>query len=476
MSKVKGKSKRGWIIALAVTIVISVAGLLAYRSIGALRIIPVTQQQIDAISGNDLVWKQPPNTNTVSREDLIRLSKDPLVTEVTGFLTPPVSPGIHKGRIRESWRVTDKLLSLIADKSIEIPDSISRIDKVYSDFINRAGSTMGWQSTRRMLAKFLGAQIGLEVELKDGSRCLKACLNALKFDELQYRTPVTDEIDYLVRMAVDSIILAAIDKAVNAGVFNADQLEKLYDSIRPATENDSGLADCQLFEWSHLTTPFICLIRSTKDLRDLSRVSLSGLDDSEEGIDQSYLECGELDAPATLRMAAELTRAHIANCDRPWSAQDHAADRKLEVMTKKIPEAPNLKTDDNWFKQTWEKSKFRAKMAALPNSLGLSLLTIALPIDAGEPSFRDRTIREADRLTILIQLYKQLKKKLPAKLSDLEPLSGKRPFPRDLFSGGPFLYDPVRNIFWSVNKNGIDDGGVGGPSRFGGPDMVFALP
>jgi hypothetical protein len=54
---------------------------------------------------------------------------------------------------------------------------------------------------------------------------------------------------------------------------------------------------------------------------------------------------------------------------------------------------------------------------------------------------------------ILFHIYKKTHgNALPSSLDDLKPLC-KGTFPRDMYSGKPFVYEPAKRTFWSVGKS-----------------------
>jgi hypothetical protein len=461
------RGKRGWIVVGLVVVCLGIAAMFFVRGFGGVHFVPITRAQIDAINGQDLKWVGPVQTKTITAAELGELGKGIRYSDFSGYSYPARPWAESKDKIRATVPVTDKLLTLIANKEIAIPP-----DKVFDPMDGGAvdfPSFAQWKA----VAKLIAAQIGLEAELGDRDRCFKACMAGLAYDNFLVRSPITEIIDYLVRVAVSAILLTAVEKAASSGVFTAAQLEVLYSQISPAATSDAMLASAMLYEWDHR---HVSLLSSLK-ARDVNiMVSSSTGRHAEDGVEDSYLECGELDMPATVAQAARILRVRLKNCALPWDRQDLSANREVAAIDAKLPPVPELQSGDNWLKQTWEKSKYRAKMRALPNSIGLQLVSMVSSLDCAEGSFRNRTAREGHRLSLLIELYRQTHGgQLPPDLASLHPLSRKLPFPIDLFGGGDFHYSPGRRMFWSVGKDGVDSGGVMGSNRYNGPDMVFSL-
>jgi hypothetical protein len=476
MAKAKPRGKTGWIIGVSVGVVGAITGALIYRGVGTLRITPVTQAQVQAINGEDLKWIPPTTENTVDPSVLAELASRQEVVDVIHLLYPKQSLPDHKEQIRATWPVTQQLGKLTTQKRLAIPnyylENLSHADVIAQS----SDSALKTNSAFKSLAKLLSVQIGLETDLGNGPRCYDACLAAIEYDDLFRRSPSLGIIDYLVREAVSAIVLTAVDNAAASRVLTAEQLQTLYARLAPAQNVDSALVDALVFEWNHETIPLLNDMSSVKGLTDHYR-DYSLAMDTDTGGDPSYLACGELDAPATLEKAAQFQRVRIANCARSWKAQDTSVTSEIAAIEKKLPQAPILKGSDGWLSQAWAKSSYRARMSSIRNSLGLQFMTLAVALDVSEISFRNRTQRESHRLMLLFALYAKLHHgALPAGLSDLQPLSGRQPFPHDLFAGGPFHYDPAHRIFWSVGTNGVDDGGKPGPNRFTGPDIVYNVP
>src|SRR5205814_2141484 len=112
----------------------------------------------------------------------------------------------------------------------------------------------------------------------------------------------------------------------------------------------------------------------------------------------------------------------------------------------------------------------------LPNSLGKWFLTVEMELDAASGSFRKRTIREGTRMLLLLEISEKLHGALPKRLADLNSLFRGISMPTDFFAGGPFHYSRTKRIFWSVGKDGVDNGGTMGRGRHSGPDIVWTIP
>jgi hypothetical protein len=461
------RGKRGWIIAGLVVVILGVGGAMLVRGFAGVHYVPITQAQIDSINGHDLKWVQPVQTNTVTAAELGELVKGVQLSEFSGYSRPIRPWAESKDRIRATSKITSNLLRLISSKELKVPD-LPTDEEIAAGMYG--ADTFPSFAQWRILAKLIAAQIALEAEIRDGPRCFKAAMSGLAYDNFLMKSRSTGVLDYLVRVAVSAIILSAVDKAAASGAFSAEQLAVLYSTIQATPEHDEALADALRFDWSHQDLPLIQLVgRFGGDMRTLSTLV------APQDADQSYQQCGELDMPATVAQCARMLRVRIKNCSLSWGHQDVSVDREIEAIDAKLPKIPDL-MGENWMKQIWEKAKYRAKMRALSNSLGLQLVSVMTGVSAAESSFRQRTTREGYRLSLLIDLYRKTHgDRLPPDIFSLKVLSGKTRFPVDLFGGGDFHYSLGRRMFWSVGKDGVDSGGKMGANRYNGPDIVFPV-
>lgn len=473
--------KRRWAIPIIVVVVLLTTTVLVYRGFGALRIVPVTQAQIDAVNGQDLKAVMPSDKDTVDRDVLTTLGDRQAVHDVADLLRSKQPLAADKKRIQDAWLIVMTLQRVIAKKRLAIPDYLLHkfeTDADYHDYMSGARSDRAFKSadSLKILARFLGTEIALQVEVRNDRRCYSAVLAALEFQAFLDRSPVADKLDYLLRQAAMSVVLTSVEKAAASGVLTEGQLREVFNQIRPAPDTDSDLAQALLIEWSVHTTSLTRFLNSDRRLALFIKDATSWQEPA-DGSDTAYRVCGEFDGPTTLRRAAGFLRVRIANCGRSWTAQDRSATHEMDAIEKKLPEAPALKKSDSWLKQVWEKAKYRGRMSALPNSLGLRILTFISILDLSQASFRGRTQNEAHRLAILIARYRALHHgALPPTLAALRPLAENQKFPKDLFADGPFHYDPKRRVFWSVHVNGVDDGGTAGPGGSTGLDIVFRVP
>lgn len=452
------RARRG-LFAAAFLLVLVLVCSIVFRHLSDVTVIPVTSAQIDAILGGDLRWHPSPHGQTLDLASLDRLGKDPLAVKVVRQVSESSSydPLAHSADIEASHRVTDELDKLIAGKVLKVEQTH------FSSFTT--------SSTQRVLAKLCAAQIQLEIRRKNAPRAYAACSTALRFVDFLQRSPVGDEVDLLVRMAGSDILLDSVDRAVRSGLFNAAQLRELYGDIKPAPESDERLADALRADFQEELVPAIREIAKEGGV-DALFVTI-GRDDS----DSTGLAAGELDLPATIRRAAAFERVGIANCARAWVQRDQSVTQDLKILQDTIPSPPQILLSDSWVKRVWAKCEFKARMHSIANSIGILAL---IQLETGDRealvgSFRSRTGVEAHRLTILMQMYKELHgNALPKSLGDLQGLAS-GVFPRDIFLGGPFHYSHERAIFWSIGQNGLDDGGRGGAVRYMSPDIVWSV-
>lgn len=451
------RARRG-LVAVACLLLVVLIGSIVFRHLSDVSVIPVTTGQIEAILGDDLRWHPNAQGPTLDPANLDRLGKDPLAAKVVRALTGSAyDPLAHSADIEASHRVTEDLDKLIAGKVLKVEQTH------FSSFTTSA--------SQRVLAKLCAAQILLEVRRKDAPKAYAACGIALRFVDFLQSSPVGDEVDLLVRMAGSEILLGGVDQAIRSGLLNPTQLKSLYHGIRPAPEGDERLADALRADFQQELVPALQDIAKEGGVEALF-VTI-GRDDS----DSTGLAAGELDLPATIRKAASFARVGIANCTKAWVRRDESVTRDLQTLQNTIPPPPQILLSDSWVKRVWAKSEFKARMHAIANSIGLLAL---IQIESGDHealvgSFRSRTGIEAHRLTILIQMYKELHgNALPKSLQNLTAL-GFGVFPRDLFLGGPFHYSRERGMFWSIGQNGVDDGGRGGDVQYMSPDIVWSV-
>ncbi|MFI5386217.1 MAG: hypothetical protein ACHQ50_08865 [Fimbriimonadales bacterium] len=461
--KGRGRGFRAAIWVLSVLLVLGLAGFLSYRHFTSIRIIPVTQREVDEIVGPDLRWTPTSIAGpTVSETEMSSLAKDPLTAKVVGFMyVRPWRPLDHATDIRNSRRITDALKRAIAGRSLVVKGPGDDFPMSFAAF--------------RTLAKLYAIQIELGAAEKDFARCFRLSTGALEFNRFLARSLRSNLVDVLVAGAVDEILLTAIEKAASTGIFAPEQLRALYSGIEPAPEEDVAFANAVRADFSHEVSAYLTLQSKKEAMEMLFSFGSSWMDDPEA--DRSDLDAGELNLPKTLRRAAEIAREIIANCSRPWSRHSVSVLTQLETDSKLLPEPPDIKTGDSWLKRTWEKAKFKAKMRAIPNALGLVALSSFGPTtDHASVSFRHRTIAEAHRLALLIQLYREVHRgALPDRLDQLRDFDRSGHLPLDMYAGGPFHFDAKRRIYWSVGENGVDDGGTGGANRYKSPDIVWAI-
>jgi hypothetical protein len=452
------------LIAPAVLALLSLAGFLLYRGYTSVRIVPISQTQIDSIWGPDLRWSAATDQGPeVQITDLARLGRDPIVGQVADHLsTKPYTPE-EVEQIRGSWRISSALSQLVAGKRLK-PEKAANWRAVSLNF-----------TPMKDLAKVQAAQIKLECEAKDAKRCYESCRMALDYANFLLRSHSSYLIEYLVRAAIHSIIFTAIDRALQTGIFDSAQLRGLFDRVAVGMAGDGDLHLALRAEWEEQIVKRIVSLNTAADVNSFYGEIMIPPGAPPRALD---FAAGEFDRPATLRKLAQICRAMLANCGRTWSAQDDLAAKEEIRIDKLLPDDPymSLGGESPWYQRSWEMAKFKAKMRAIPNSLGLWFTELEILPNVSEASFRKRTQREGLRLELLFQLYKKLHKgDLPSTLDALVDLAGRRQFPKDYFADAPFLYSKAQGKFWSVGKNGIDDGGSGTPNRPTGLDLVWTV-
>jgi hypothetical protein len=121
--------------------------------------------------------------------------------------------------------------------------------------------------------------------------------------------------------------------------------------------------------------------------------------------------------------------------------------------------------------------KARAAYLALDNPIGRVSNCSLLGFIASDLKVCEcRTEREATRTCMALLIFEKQKGHLPAALSDLVDEKILPSLPIDQFCGAPLNYSRDAHKVWSVNFDGINDGGSGGKTRWGGKDAVWQIP
>lgn|GEM_PF-4877074 len=293
-----------------------VSAFLAYRGLTSVRIIPVSRAELISILGSDL-HPAPADASPQSADlaKLEALARDPLTTQVVGFLYPKTPLAEHSSEIRESWRITAALAVEIRGKRVAVP--ASEDPAVSAEAANVDLSL-------KALAKLCQAQIELEAEEGSPGQCQRAIAGAMSFDRVLDESLTSSVIARLVAEAIDAIILTAVERAAQSGVLDASRLAQIYVLIKPAPEHDAKFAEAIRSEFCLLHLPF--QLKLQRGSSEVAKDVMFGDDFmmwGPERADPTDFIAGELNLPETIRRSAEIARVDISNCSAPWSAQDH---------------------------------------------------------------------------------------------------------------------------------------------------------
>lgn len=452
------KGRKKWLVAgVSVTLLVT-AGALAYRGLGKTRIIPATPEEVARITGTDLDWKPWKTAHPVPKAAFKVISK-PEILQLARYTT---SAGIiqHSAQIRATWPQVEALTAKLKTGVLEAPPLPMKLREAII-----SSSDMDWNSARRAFSKLIALHIRLEMSLGNPGRCLAAIEAAQSFHSFMWRTPPAGDIDYLVIMACDSILFRAIEEAVHAGMLTFEDLRELYGNVEPARLDDARIRAVFAHEWTYFTKPLI--VEIPNDANYVKTIN-QNVNYGNEGL----FMVGSLDTPKTLAKLAEISRKWMANTARPWALQDRSADSELRGIEARLPKIPDL--DGNRFRDWWDATLYKAQASSIDNFLGLRTIVDASTTDIVETTFRCRTVLEAHRLTLLLEMYRRSHRgALPTNLDELKSLAGPGGLPQDFFGGSDFMYDYTRRIFWSVGSNGVDDGGLTGLRVMNGQDIVW---
>jgi hypothetical protein len=455
---------------------LSLCSVLLYRRSTGVRIVPISTAEVERICGSDLLAVNSRSGNLVSSEEAVSLGNacDALRASMGTTRSMPLPE-----EVRSLWLMAGRIRALTAGRIFDT----SALDETSTGEGANFDATL---AIKRMTGALCDL-VKMEADRRNGDGCHRAVLEALEMDRLLHRSAGSSVLAYISLEGLRFTIGNAIDKAVQSGVFDSNQLRSIFAGIEPGDREDSVLASAIQADFRTITIGRIEGLASASDIDRLywkqrtgfdqfmADSNMTGLLGSPSG-ERYVFASGELDKPATLRMAVGLVREMLANCRTSWKGHTASASNSFDAQSNRLPEPPNLDTKDSWFKKAWATAGFHAKMQGVPNALGLWLISSSRPFDAVQQSCRYRTMREGLRLRLLLEIYRKLHQgRLPSSLAEVAPLCGSRPMPVDYFEGGPFRYSASRRLFWSVDKNVVDDGG-NMKSRFAGPDIAWAIP
>lgn len=452
---------RKWTVAVGIVVILGVTGALALRGLRQVEIVLASPAEIRQITGRDLAPVPRSLVHRIPNSELRQVASSREIAHAAQEINWRVSVGSSKAEILKTEPHIQQLARLMRGRAMPIAGGGNPTDP--------EGDSSIW-TARKNMAKVIALHIRLGHQTKDRERTYKMALLGREFEKSEWLAPPESLVEYLVSMASDRILERAIEDAVIAGIFTKPQLESLYLSAHVAPSDDLAMAAAIVADWNNYRIPWMKWISRREGFAD--RLKTWGATWTGTGMPTYNLVAGQLDEAATLREMALQYRTRLANLGRPWGAQDHRAEKRLQEVQKKLPEEPpqNASGIVGW----WSSVRYRALMAGLPNSIGLQILVSATTGDWGAASFRRRVDMEGHRLTLLLGMYRaDHGGQLPPNLDQLRPYLQGRPMPLDAFSGSDFSYDRARRVFWSVGVDGIDNSGTGAPRRSTEADYIW---
>lgn len=257
-------------------------------------------------------------------------------------------------------------------------------------------------------------------------------------------------ITYLVAIALEAITNKAIIDTVSKPGLPIIECKQLLSNISPSPTKDEYLADSIRADFQQF------LLKMLPDpAKWSSEFKLNILDD--ESKDKESI-VGTYDAIETTKIIGPVMKAAMENALRPLSQVDHSANRLIEREGKDLPDDDSEKSDG--FIRTWGKFKYKFLMNNSRNTIGRQILTGGVLGDSAvvESSDRWRANRDQIRILLASRIYRASHGgHLPVTTGGFLSLLGS--WPPDPFNGKPMIYNPEKELVYSVGKNLIDDGG-----------------
>lgn len=233
-------------------------------------------------------------------------------------------------------------------------------------------------------------------------------------------------VDYLAGQAVEAIGQRAVYEAEMDGALDAKARVAVLAFLAPLKGTEPGLDGA---------------IR-----RDFQRNLLPTIVDPTYGKTLTGQEVGNFDPLATARLIGSIYDAAIADTRRSFYLQTGLAARLAASAAQGVPDedAPGM-----------TKAKYKARMKAIPNSVGRQFAAIGVPSALGRVGARRAADRNLVRAVLLLRM-------------------GKTPHLVDPFTPAELKVDAKRRIVYSVGQNQRDDGGrftkMGSPKE---PDFGY---
>jgi len=255
-----------------------------------------------------------------------------------------------------------------------------------------------------------------------------------------------------------------------------DVLERLLQSLRPASETDQALATalriefqlCYLQMLSDEPVPSAFYVAFDIDIpNDATNEQMAAMRVASDKL---------LDRAATVRTASGFYVRAVRNASLPWARQDASIGADIEQMIKQMEDVHHaallhMSVKGDLQEATEALSVFENPVGRLYLESSLPLMDVPL-----RRSFQLRAEREMTRAFLVLRI-RQLRSGAYTDSLDALVEEGILPaVPTDPFSGKPLRYDAKRKLIWSVGPDGVDDNAESVPEDWRAEDYVIELP
>ncbi|MDR3688848.1 MAG: hypothetical protein P4L46_05675 [Fimbriimonas sp.] len=354
--------------------------------------------------------------------------------------------------------VWSKLKALVDDGSIQRPPVDPKRADGFTDSVSMKGFIKALAISARLYAEHgdFGKATDLAVvDLQLVNRLFANC---------QYT------IDYLVDIAYESIVMAAVKSMAADPRFPLPDCRRLLTTIAAAPRVDGVAA--KAVQSDFLRMELIELSANPAKEFSNPRSLFSTSDPTDEAQPEPF--CGTYDALATAQLAGEDFLAQMANLRKPYAEYDWSSDHRIDRLTKNLP-VPDYAKEQDGIRKSWDTFRYRFVMNNSHNSVGLGLLAqMAQGSSLVELSCRWRTIHDATRVLLASRIYRASHSgRLPESTDGFVAILGG--WPQDPFNGKPMQYRSKLERVYAVGVNLFDDGGDIGHGSFRDRDIGLSL-
>ena len=314
----------------------------------------------------------------------------------------------------------------------------------------------------RLLSRSLSEATHLFLKAGNSERATECLLIAIRFFNQVWKMEGINLVGYLNLTGSDSIISRTVR--------------------RYALDPNTKAVDCQRVLAEYSASPTVDTVFRDSIKREFLRITLPSLENPFANIKKIPLEPGDAEeywqsdptvdkltysSLDTARLLAKLLKVEIRNIGRPYKQRDWESRKMREVAERELPHPPGKEVSGFSRRIAWLKYIFFANQT--PNYYGRLKASYALSDEQQEfISCRWRVFHDLGRIALASRIYRNAHNgALPSKRSDFGPIL--RPWPQDSFSGDPMIYDPRKQIAYSVGKDLVDDGGeienIEGPAK-----------